>query len=291
MHRARYERSADFGVLPLARDWLALISRHEGLPATQLLSGLARLHLGDWSQPADDEAIAATVRIHRNSRALHLRRNPSDFHTFAEVMLRDAYGPLIHGLDFKPRTWVDIGAHIGLATLYVSAYFPDFRGVCLEPIAESAHLLRHNLVSNGLNARVEQGAVAANDGSTTIFKTAWWSSCSTSPEVRDARLKNVRRPENTHRLGDETVSAISVESLLERHNLDSVDLLKFDAEGAESVVFERAAAWLKRVRRIGIELHARYIDAERVRRKLYEAGFRQRAQVGSLSIFDRTRYA
>jgi len=54
------------------------------------------------------------------------------------------------------------------------------------------------------------------------------------------------------------VDAISITSLLARHGVDHIDLLKVDIEGAERDLFDRnASGWLRSVQSIIIEVHDR----------------------------------
>jgi FkbM family methyltransferase len=227
------------------------------------------------------------LRVCGQDRSVQLRTNPSDTFTFAEILLRKGYESMLEGLRRPATTWVDIGAHVGLATLYASAACPGMRGICLEPVAESAALLRRNIANNGLPFTVVEAAVG-DGGAARLFKTGWWSSCTTQPEVAALRLGNIRRPEHTHALQSELVPTITIGTLLDTCDLDTVDLMKIDAEGAEAVLFATPEPWMRRVGRICLDLHARYVETARVERVLTEVGFRRIATgPGRLAVFDR----
>jgi FkbM family methyltransferase len=252
-----------------------------------MLRRLFDLHFGDWSRTAVGGPLATRINIGGRAVPIELRSNPSDVLVFAEVMLRDVYAPLFDQAVGRRLIWIDIGAHIGTTTLYAAARCPSLTGVCVEPVLESARLLERNLALNELDVQIERAAISDANGFSVIYGTSWWSSCTTSVQVRDGRLQNPRRPENTHRVPDEKVHAIQMESLLEKYNIDVVDILKFDAEGAEAVVFAKPAPWMRRVRRIGLDLHARYINSNRVLEVLKDAGFNTRAHSGPLVILER----
>ena len=57
----------------------------------------------------------------------------------------------------------DIGANIGVYTLYAALRHPGVRVVAFEPEYSNLHLLRDNLVANGLQDRVEVYALALSD--------------------------------------------------------------------------------------------------------------------------------
>jgi FkbM family methyltransferase len=288
MSTSKFERSRDFGAWPLLRDCSALALMQRGALDRSILSELANLHFGDWSRRASDDIFKINVRCGERGILIALRRNPSDILTFAEIMLRGIYDRLLDNYRESRCTWIDIGAHVGLASLYASTRCLDLHGVCVEPIPSSAQLLQENLAMNRLNLAVERAAISDRDGFGKVYTTRWWSSCTTSIEVREGRLSNPRRPEHTHRAKDEIVRTINMSTLFQTHNIDSVDILKFDAEGAEAVVFERScASWIKRVGRIGIDLHSRYINSTQILQRLTELGFVIQSRKGSFFVLDR----
>lgn len=249
--------------------------------------GLAKLHLGTWVEPPTDSPVRCKFSVSGSSVTLTLRDNPSDVRTFAEVFLRQAYLPLVTGLTEAPRSWVDVGAHIGLTALLFSAHFPDARGICIEPVTESVELLRENLCQNGLSCSAIQAAVADSDGTALVYKSKWWSSCTTTAAVRDGRFGNAQRPEHAHLAPEEKVATVTIDTVLARANLDTIDILKFDAEGAEAVVFGQPRSWMKRVRRIGLDLHSRYVDGPKIIAVMRSSGFRLSYHRHNLVVLDR----
>src|SRR5207302_1449971 len=61
---------------------------------------------------------------------------------------------------------LDVGGHVGFATLFFAQYFPAAQVVVLEPDRERAAQIREHLHANGLTRRVEvvQAAAAARNG-------------------------------------------------------------------------------------------------------------------------------
>ena len=55
----------------------------------------------------------------------------------------------------------------------------------------------------------------------------------------------------------QTVRSVSIDSLMTAYNLDQIDILKMDIEGAEKEVFSDTSSWIKKVNAIIIELHER----------------------------------
>jgi FkbM family methyltransferase len=71
------------------------------------------------------------------------------------------------------------------------------------------------------------------------------------------------------------VIARDLTSLLDEWNVDQVDYVKMDIEGAEGVVFRGPSAWLKRIRSLKIEVHPP-VTWEECARILEREGFRCR---------------
>jgi hypothetical protein len=68
--------------------------------------------------------------------------------------------------------------------------------------------------------------------------------------------------------------AITVKEILDRFNLEKVDFLKMDIEGAEYAIFRDSQEWLKRVDNFAMEVHYRLGDPGEIVHHLENAGFR-----------------
>jgi len=96
------------------------------------------------------------LRLNCYGRSL-LVRVPASLESYLvlfEVFLAEPYR------DLPPvRRIYDLGAHVGLAALYLHAQQPRAELVCVEPVAAAAELLEHNLARNGVPHRVLRCAV------------------------------------------------------------------------------------------------------------------------------------
>ena len=54
------------------------------------------------------------------------------------------------------------------------------------------------------------------------------------------------------------VEAISINDFLAQHQIDTIDLLKIDIEGAELPLFSRNLDWLNKTKIIIVEIHERF---------------------------------
>jgi len=132
-----------------------------------------------------------------------------------EVGLEDEYR---RADEIPATTIVDLGASIGLATLRLLSSHPEAHVVAVEADPVLIPRLRANVA--GLPVTVIHAAVGSSGGERQFFRSdidSWGNSLEHTSETQTAV----------------TVPAISLGDLLDTNNLDRVDLLKLDVEGAE----------------------------------------------------------
>src|SRR5439155_12824818 len=104
---------------------------------------------------------------------LTLRRGNSDIFVVRDVFENQDYG-VVRRMNLPPdATIVDLGANIGIASLYFASLFPQSRILAVEPDDENCDLLKRNcaaLLAAG-RLRVEQAFVAAADGAAAIDRS------------------------------------------------------------------------------------------------------------------------
>src|SRR5262249_22735601 len=74
-------------------------------------------------------------------RSVTLRGATTDVYCFDKVFLAQEYASTF---PVAPKTVVDGGANIGMATLYFANKFPTARIIAIEPESDNARLLRRN---------------------------------------------------------------------------------------------------------------------------------------------------
>jgi FkbM family methyltransferase len=171
-----------------------------------------------------------------------LREGTTDIWTFNEVLNDQVYACVVEHIR-SCRTVIDLGANIGLATLYFSGMYPEAKLFSVEAEASNFSLLQENL-SGLIHAKRCEAVLAAvwhEDG--VVFQTL------SIPERHNANQFGER--------GDisRSVEAISMATVLDRSGFEEVDLLKVDIEGGETELFKGDLSWLDRVKAIAIEFH------------------------------------
>jgi FkbM family methyltransferase len=192
-----------------------------------------------WLEAAKTPDIF-TIKLGVKTIDLRLRRRSGDLFILHEIFTYTTYdvGPTFHD---HVTTFLDLGAHIGLTTLYFAQMFPNARYVCVEPNSANVPLLRENVAWLGSNAFVLEAAVSDRSG----FQPFDDSGKSYSGHIADS--------EDCGR-----VRSYTLDDVVALSGLEFIDILKIDIEGAERDVLRCAPNCLSRVKLIVAELHGDY---------------------------------
>jgi FkbM family methyltransferase len=195
-------------------------------------------------------SAATSFRVFRRPRELaitppessypvFLRLSTSDVCSYRDVLICQdkPYDPRIP--NFSPHVVVDVGAHIGMASLLFGHRYPKARIIAVEPEPANFVALVRN-TSPYKNIVPVQAALWKEDGEVRLGKS------SAHPKGAFAIAED----------GDQRVRAVTMETLMRENELSTIDFLKVDIEGAEREVFQNCA-WIKNVGVMAIELHDR----------------------------------
>lgn len=166
-----------------------------------------------------------------------LRNKTTDLSMFKQVWVDREYA---FEIDSIPEVIVDAGANIGMASLYFASRFPEAKIIAIECDSENFEALKQNTASLG-------NVVAIN--------RALWS------EAGELSVGGSKDREASFFVGTEVseersrVRAVTVDGLMENHQLPRIDILKLDIEGAEKEVLEASEHWIDKVNMIVIEVH------------------------------------
>jgi FkbM family methyltransferase len=241
----------------------------------QFAKGLAHELRGGWSLTADPRSFARfasdvllarlgrrvplpnqnqprTIRL-RAGFDLHYRLNSGDLQSIREVWIDECYRL---PFDLLPERLVDLGANIGLASLWFAHRYGCKVIVAVEPSPENAELVRRNLHGNNLPAEIVEAAVGPHDGVVRF------------EDSTDSNMGRVGA-------GGREVPMVSMKTVLEKlpPGVD-VDLVKMDIEGGEGPLLEGDLGWLGRVRSVIAEFHPAVIDYPAAIRQIEGQGFR-----------------
>ncbi len=166
------------------------------------------------------------------------KHEPSDIPVFIHIFLENEYD-----LAFpeKPKTIIDAGAFIGLFAISIKNKFPDVQIICIEPDTDNYEILKKN-TSVYDNIHCEHAGL--------------WNK-KTTLSVSD--IHNFSKWGMVAQEDDKgTVNSITIPDILEKYNINRIDVLKLDIETSEKQVFkDNYEYWLPRTKMIIIELHDR----------------------------------
>ena len=147
----------------------------------------------------------------------------------------------------EDKTFIDVGAHIGVFTITVAQAFPYQRIVAIEPLLSNYSKLQRNINSHCLsNVDAIQGAVTVADGTVKFFENPLNDGGGSLVEPTDYRTGDVVVNATTYRDKHPEFSAIhDVSSLALDHLINGPSVLKIDVEGAEASVLKSGLESLK----------------------------------------------
>jgi FkbM family methyltransferase len=170
--------------------------------------------------------------------------------------IREVWCDEVYRLPFAAPAgaFLDLGANIGLTTVWMATHNQFSRIIAIEPDCENATLATKNIQQNGIPGEVLQAAVGPSDG-TVCFQKAAWS--------------------NLGHVGEEgtPVRAVCVSSLLNELGLDGFGLVKVDIEGGEQALFLGPSEWLRHTGAMVVEFHPNMVDYPLLTKTVASQGF------------------
>jgi FkbM family methyltransferase len=168
---------------------------------------------------------------------------PSDISTTWGIYCADSY----HVLDACP-TVVDLGANIGVFTLFAAFELRAQRIIALEPVSRTYQHLLQNIADNKLEPRVTtvRAGIAGEAGSRTIdLGVASMHAC-----------MYPRDDPNFESGQTEQIEVMTLAGLFESQGLEQIDFCKMDCEGGETeAIMASSDETLRRIRLLGLEYH------------------------------------
>jgi FkbM family methyltransferase len=249
-------------IVASARGLLAVAREDRKFQALGLSPGrYLRFHYrGRWHLRRASDPPVEQLRLKLRGTAVSLRLNAPYGGTLAGVFLENEYD-CSSRLHPPPARILDLGANIGFGSIYLNVLFPNAEYVAVEPDPRNIELLKQNLQTNHVRARVIEAAVASEPG-TLRLRFGVNPTCSA---LESSPMHDLAQTVE--------VTARTVPSLLAEVGWDEVDLVKIDIEGTEDELLSRDNSWLERVRAICIEIHPN-TTPERISSYLAPYGFR-----------------
>jgi len=176
---------------------------------------------------------------------IKLRQQGSDRYTLKEIVVEEVYRPVTQHVPKDIGHVIDLGANIGLASLYLLNHFPSARVFAVEANPVTFQVLQSNL----------QRFCAS--GRAGLLNAAAWHSQVELAGFNDRSDDHYSRFQvaSTTDADNAAIAGLPMKNIIDKSGFPDVDLLKVDIEGAETAIFARDVEWLDRVRCIAIEFH------------------------------------
>lgn len=146
----------------------------------------------------------------------------------------------------NPKVIYDLGANVGVSSLFFASLFPKATIYGFEPFPENFEVCSLNFRGIPNFSRVFPWAIGSKSGYATF-------DCKN--DSRGGRLKSAHPDPNLQTITQIQVRTISVADLIVKEGLAPPDFLKIDVEGAECDVLEGLAGYADSVGSIYLETH------------------------------------
>lgn len=171
-------------------------------------------------------------------------------------------------LCFDGMCFLDVGSHWGYYVVLADAVCDPSRLVAFEPEPSNVELLRRNIEANDIDAELVTAAV-----SDTTSDTVGWDP---NEDLESGSLTAAADADTSE--PERTVQSVTLTDYLDRNDVERVDLMKIDVEGAEGRVFSGLEGAWGRVDGIALELHTNRVtdfgdDPEQILATLLEEGY------------------
>jgi FkbM family methyltransferase len=147
---------------------------------------------------------------------------------------------------FYPKVIYDLGANVGVSSLFFASLYPKASIYGFEPLPENLEVCLLNYRGIGNQSQVFPWAIGSKTGQATF-------DCKN--DSRGGRLETAHHDPSLQTTSQIQVKIISVADLIDHEGLPPPDFLKIDVEGAEYDVLEGLEDYVHSLRLIYLETH------------------------------------
>jgi FkbM family methyltransferase len=181
-----------------------------------------------------------TILETKTNKKIKIRSNTTDFMALANVWLLEDYK--IKKFEINSNdVIIDIGAHIGIFTIYASQFCNNGKIYSFEPVKENYDLLLNNIkLNHSEQVKPFNLAVSNTNDVVTIY-------------INDDKAAHSIFPSSESSI---KVKSITLQNIFEENNINHCNFLKLDCEGAEyEILCNLPAKYFKEIDKIVMECH------------------------------------
>lgn len=179
----------------------------------------------------------------RNGVKYNIRPKTSDTWVFRDVWLKMDYTPKEFQLKAKDLV-LDIGAHIGMFSVFASKFATEGKIYAFEPMPENFQMLQDNIELNKITSIIPiNKAVSDKKDEKELYLSQKYNS-----EHSFVLYENKTKKLN--------VKTTSLKDIMIDYSIPKIDFLKMDCEGAEyEILFNTPYDILQKIDKISMECH------------------------------------
>jgi FkbM family methyltransferase len=239
---------------------------------SQLDNDLERIKSYGFECHVKASELIIKYQINKSTFKFYFGPSSSDFKVFRQIFIDLEYKSVIHligKIDNKKKiNVIDIGANIGLSSIFFYANFPNSNIYAIEPDSRNYKFLEKNIKQ-----------INKDDNIHTMQRAIWDSSnkyLSISRNFRDGENWSRQTVINIDSFGEKIIS-ISLSDLINYFKINGpIHLLKMDIEGTEFILFNShdfIQCIKERVIILCLEIHEDVEAKDNIIRKLENIGF------------------
>jgi len=173
---------------------------------------------------------------------LYVRTTTPDIKVANSILIEGEYDIITA---YDPKVIIDAGAHIGVSAIYFAQKYPEARVYAIEPEQNNYQILLKNIEGFQNITPIRAAIWGTNEYRTILNRfTGPWG-------------YTISETSNKTETTGQQINCITMMDIINKFNIDRIDILKMDIEGGEKAVFESADEWINKVQIIAIELHDR----------------------------------
>lgn len=175
---------------------------------------------------------------------LNARLGSSDFDVFYQIFIQREYREMT-AVESEIKWIIDCGANVGYSAAYFASRFKNATVIALEPDPENFAILVKNIEPYQGRLIAVQAGIWHSDGELVLVKGEFGDGREWASQTR-----MVSKGEKAD------VIVYGIKTIMSQFNINVIDILKIDIEGAELDLFSmQVSEWLPYVNQLVIELH------------------------------------